>query len=119
MTYEQRGAHIRKRKALAIQSKFRHSEPAKYTFSNKHLRPALARMRFTNRRVYLKRLIKFASVDSYSTVVPLSNEDTHDLSTKNIKSVLKASNKIRANGSVYKNLTYASLLPANATKLIF
>jgi len=114
MTYKQRGAHIRKRKALAIQSKFRHSGPAKYSFSNKRVRPVLTSMRFADRRRYLKGLIKFATVESHSAVIPISNQDTSAMLTRNIKAVVQAGKQLRKKKSVYKDLTYNSLLPVGA-----
>lgn len=118
MSYEERGDHIRKRRVMALRDKLRRLRAPKYAFSNSRSRPMLRLIHSADRKRYLKRLIKFAAVEPYHTITPRNNRDIAYLGLKNIKSTVRASKKARAKRSVYKNLTYASVLPAGTSLLI-
>lgn len=80
----------------------------------------LAKMDFAHRRQYLKNLIKFANIEtSVKEIAPSDKQLVSDLSINKIKSILQLNKKIRTKGSVYKNLTYTSLVSSKITKLIF
>lgn len=113
MTSEQRRTHIRKRKERAIMA--RTKPRSKYVFSNRKSRPVLRHMSALHRRSYLKNLIKFAemSVCAYQTV-PFDKQKFAELAPNKVKSALRASKNARKKGSVYKNLTYTSLIPKAA-----
>lgn len=119
MTSEERRAHIKKRKTLAIE-KENNFTSAKYAFSNKKSRPLLNKMTFRHRRDYLKNLIRFAGMDLPEVnVAPFGTRPITELSINNVKYKLRASKKIRARGGIYKKLTYTSIVPSTITKLLF
>jgi hypothetical protein len=110
MTSEQRGAHIQKRKERAIKARIK--PQSKYVFSNRKSRPALERMSGLQRRSYLKNLIKFAALNSSAChVVPFDKQKFAELSLAKVKAALRAGKKTRKKSSVYKDLTYTSLIP--------
>jgi hypothetical protein len=117
MTSEQRGAHIKKRKALTI--KYQTHPTPKYVFSNSKSRLLLTKLNFKKRRQYLKTLIKFAGTQDCETVVPSPNKGFADNSRIiKVRSVLQSAKKIRVRRRMYKNLTCASLVPAKVIGLV-